>query len=507
MKILFTTLLIVITTSLYSQNIEWETNLGGSGTDSATSIQQTADNGYIIAGYSWSNDGDISENNGDDDIWIVKLDGTGSLVWETNLGGSSWDEAYSIQQTIDGGFVVAGFSWSNNGDVSENNGGYDFWIVKLDDLGSLVWETNLGGSSWEVASSIQQTIDEGYIIAGYTTSNDGDVSENNGADDFWIVKLDVNGSLVWEKSLGGSGFDNATSIQQTADGGYIVAGASNSSNGDVGGNYGNYDYWIVKLDINGTLVWENNFGGSNEDWANYIQQTTDGGYIMVGWSKSSDFDVSGNNGRRDYWVVKLDSNGVLVWEKNLGGSYDDIASSIQQTFDGGYIIAGFTSSTDGDINENNGGDDYWIVKLSATGSLIFETNLGGSGNESARSIKQTNNGEYIVLGSSNSNNGDVGGNNGVKDYWVVKLEGTLGIEDNIASKISLSPNPTTNTITIANLSQEITKIELLDMQGRIVLSKNEVINNTINISHLQSANYLVKIYVGRTIFYKKVIKK
>ena len=314
-------ILTSITLNLYAQpSVAWETNLGGSLFDQAVSIKQTVDGGYIVAGTSESNDGNVGGNNGGFDYWIVKLAVNGSLVWETNLGGSGDDFARSIQQTIDGGYIVAGFSGSDDGDVGGNNGHLDYWIVKLSTNGNLVWETNLGGSESDYASSIQQTIDGGYIVGGVSLSDDGDVSGNNGDFDYWIVKLDTNGSLVWETNLGGSGHDVYSSIQQTADSGYIVAGDSESNDGDVGGNNGLDDYWIVKLAANGSMVWETNLGGSDRDLANSTQQTIDGGYIVAGSSLSNDGDVGGNNGGSDFWITKLDSNGSLVWETNLGGS-------------------------------------------------------------------------------------------------------------------------------------------------------------------------------------------
>ncbi len=513
-KTFFVTLAIIISTNLYAQpNLEWETNLGGINSDAATSIQQTNDGGYIVAGHTASNSGDVGGNNGIKDYWIVKLDENGNLVWENNLGGSDWDWATSIKQTADGGYIIAGWSGSNDGDVGGNNGGYDYWIIKLDTNGNLVWEKNLGGNDFDIPNSIQQTTDGGYIVAGRSSSINGDVGGNNGNTDYWIVKLDTSGNIVWENNLGGSGDDIAESIQQTTDGGYIVAGYSSYGDGDVGGNNGNdgsTDYWVVKLDTSGNLVWENNFGGSNTDIAKSIQQTTDGGYIVVGYSYSNDGDVGGHNGDGDYWIVKLDASGNLVWENNLGGSDEEIAYSIQQTIDGGYIVAGETSSDDGDVGGNNdewGTPDYWIVKLDASGNLVWESNFGGTSHDAAESIQQTTNGGYIIAGYTYSINGDVGGNNGSRDYWIVKLGADLSIGDyTIDNIISLYPNPAENTFTIANLSETISKVEILDLQGRVILVISEIHNNIVDINKLQAAMYIVKVYAATNVYTQQIIK-
>ena len=293
------------------------------------------------------------------------------------IGGSGTERAESIQQTADGGYIVAGYSTSSaNGDVSgTNNGSDDFWIVKLDSNGGIVWDTLIGGIGFERAFSIQQTADGGYIVAGSSGSSaSGDVSgTSNGGQDSWIVKLDSNGGIIWDILIGGSVTERAESIQQTTDGGYIVAGFSTSSaNGDVSGmNNGGFDSWIVKLDSNGGIDWDTLIGGSSTEVARSIQQTADGGYIVAGYSSSSaSGDVSGtNNGGIDYWIVKLDSNGGIVWDTLIGGNGTEISESIQQTADGGYIVAGYsTSSANGDVSgTNNGNDDYWIVRLDSNG--------------------------------------------------------------------------------------------------------------------------------------------
>lgn len=326
--------------------------------------------------------------------------------------------ALSIQQTIDDGYIVAGYTKSNNGDLTGNNGEEDYWIVKLDELGNLQWQQNYGGSYEEVTNSIQQTADAGYIVAGWSYSNDGDALENKGLADYWILKLDELGILQWKKNYGGSGSDEAYSIQQTTDGGYIVGGSSKSDDGDVGENNGNWDYWILKIDHLGNLQWEQNYGGTALDYVYSIQQTNDGGYIVAGTSDSNDGIANENN---DYWIIKLDDLGILQWEQYYGGSNSEAPTSIQQTIDGGYIVAGWSESNNGDVAGNKGKEDYWIAKLNELGNLEWEQNYGGVDVDWANAIQQTTDGGYIVAGSSKSNNGDIGANNGNYDYWIAKL--------------------------------------------------------------------------------------
>jgi len=405
----------------YPPRIIWQKALGGSSSEEAYSIQQTRDGGYIVAGYTKSNDGDVSGNHGWKDAWIVKLDKDGNIQWQKVFGGSNEDFALSIQQTGDEGYIVAGYTKSNDGDVTVNHGGEDAWIVKLDKDGNIQWQKVLGGSSSEEAYSIQQTRDGGYIVSGYTKSNDGDISGNHGGRDAWIAKLDRDGNIQWRKILGGSDYEEANSIQQTRDGGYIVAGYTWSNDGDVTGNHGRGDAWIVKLDRDGNIQWQKALGGSDDDWANSIQQTSDGGYIVAGWTYSDDGNVSGNHGYIDAWIVKLDKDGNIQWQKVLGGSNGEIANSIQQTKDGGYIVAGYTGSNDGDVSGNHGGGDTWLVKLDGNGNIEWQKALGGSDYDIAYSIRQTSDGGYIVAGWTESNDGYVSGNHGEGDVWIVKL--------------------------------------------------------------------------------------
>ena len=235
-------------------------------------------------------------------------------------------------------------------------------------------EKSLGGTQGDYANSIQQTINGGYIVAGYTESTNGDVTGNNGiGGKYWIVKLDLLGNIQWENCYGGNGVDDgAYSIQQTSDSGFIVAGFSQSTDGEVTGNHGENDYWIIKLDTIGAIQWEKCYGGFNQDLAYSIKQTTDRGYIIAGFSYSNDDDVSGNMGIANYWIVKINSIGAIQWQKCLCGSDYENAYSIQPLINGGFIIAGVSLSSNGDVTGHHMGYDYithdstsdiWIVKL------------------------------------------------------------------------------------------------------------------------------------------------
>lgn len=475
-----------ISFSVISAQSSWQKLYGGSGDDVALSIQNTADEGYIIAGYSESNDGDVTGNNGYYDYWIVKIDGSGTIQWQKSLGGSYGDYASDIQQTTDGGYIIAGSSASDDGDVSENHGEMDYWIVKLDENGSIQWEKSLPGRGYDdEAHSIQQTTDGGYIVAGNSESNDGNYDW-----DYWIVKLDENGSILWQKFIGGSGNDNALSVQETTDGGYIIAGYSNSNDGDVTENHGDDDYWIVKLDDIGAIQWQKSFGGSGRDVAWSIRQTTDGGYIVAGESRSNDGDVVGNHGYADFWILKLDDIGSIQWQKSLGGSQWDGARDVQQTTDGGYIVAGYSNSNDGDLDGGQqGGENYWVVKLNESGTIQWQNSLDRNNSEYAYSVQQTTDGGFIVAGSSFTD-GDDPEHHGRNDYWIVKLtaDGTImGMPESQSSKINLYPNPVKDVL---HFSEEVSNIKITDVSGRMV-KEIPAFGKSVDVSGLAKGVYMI----------------
>jgi PKD repeat protein len=416
--------------------IQWQKSLGGSGNDYANSVHQTADGGYIVAGYTSSNDGDVSGNHGGTDMWVVKLDDAGNVQWQKALGGSGDDIAKYVQQTMDAGYIIAGKTYSNDGDVTGNHGNADAWVVKLDNAGNIQWQKTLGGTNNDGANSVQQLADGSYILGCFAISeNTGDIIGSHGGGECWVVSLSSVGAIQWSLCLGGQSSEYAHQVLQTADGGFVMGGFTLSVDGDVSGNNGNADYWIVKLDNIQEKVWTETYGGTGTDILTSVIPTTDGGYIATGHVFSQDGDIAGSGFHgtffNDYWVIKLDAAGVIQWKKALGGSGNDWAQSIQQTVDGGYVIFGFTTSNDGDVSGNNGYLDHWMVKLNSSGTVEWQKALGGTGQEGnnliefqadgAHSIQQTTDTGYILAGYSKSNDGDVSGNHGNFDYWVVKL--------------------------------------------------------------------------------------
>jgi uncharacterized delta-60 repeat protein len=487
--------------------LQWQKCLGGTDIDEATSIQPTPDGGYIVAGTTWSIDGDVPGNHGGDDVWVVKLSSTGNLQWQKAFGGTNYEQAYSIQTTPDGGYIVAGNATSNNGDVTGNHGGSDTWVVKISSTGSLQWQKCLGGTGNDEARSVQLTPDGGYIMAGSTQSNNGDVTGNNGNSDAWVVKLSATGSLDWQKNLGGTGTDYAQSIQLTTDGGYIVAGVTNSTNGDVTGNHGNSDAWVVKLNSTGSLQWQKCLGGTSGDYAFSIQLTPDGGYILAGETFSNDGDVTGNHGGYDAWIVKLNSTGSLEWQKALGGTVSDEARSIQITPDGSYIMAGYSYSTDGNVTGNHGSDDVWIVKLSSTGILQWQKSLGGTNYDIANSIQTTLDGGYIVAGYTHSNDYNVTGYHGGNDYWVVKLGPELFTTGFEKEAVVVYPNPAKTQLTVQNNNQTpFEKIVITDLMGKIVLTQTAP-TSQVNVATLANGMYILTAFSGEEQWVSKFVKE
>lgn len=407
-------------------NPEFNIVYGNSKSEQVFSAARSSDGAYVLAGSIKS----VNGNQGNSDAWVLKLDSRGKIIWQKTFGGSASDGANSVAATKDGGFVIAGYTYSNDGDIVGNHGNSDAWIIKLDKNGTKEWQSTLGGSASDDALSIAEIFDGGYIMAGQTQSANGDVSNNHGATDAWVVKLDKNGNKLWQKTFGGTNSEGANSIIESSEGDYMMAGWTNSNDGDVTGYHagwgmsaGNIDGWVVRISKDGNLLWNKAFGGSNNDIFNSIIQGLDKNFTIAGYTRSNySGDVGANHGGEDAWVINIEKEGKIVWRKNLGGTDSDMSYSITSTQDGGYMLAGFTASNDGDVSGNHGGEDAWVVNLDHGGNKQWQRTLGGSGNDIALAVFQRANGSYVMVGSTGSNDGDLAGQSTAGGPWIVTMK-------------------------------------------------------------------------------------
>ena len=353
-----------IFTPVFAQppEIEWTREHGGDNVDMAFSVQQTSDGGYAFAGYTTSFNADSN------DVYLGKTDSLGNLQWQQHYGGYNYEDARSVQQTSDGGYIVAGRTQSYSG-LSN-----DMYVVKTDSQGDTLWiRIYRGTNSSAAAQSVQQTDDGGYVIAGYSSLPYLD-------NEMFLVKIDSLGDTLWTRTYGGSDDRTAHCVRQTRDGGYILAG-DNHFHGGV-----EYDIYLVKTDSMGNLHWTGTYGGNDTDRARSVRQTTEGGYIIAGSTDSFGAD------RSDVYVVKTDSLGDTLWTRTFGGSDFDFAQEVQQTLDGGYIIAGSTSSY------GAGGYDLYMIKINTVGDTIWTLVYGGLYSDKGYSVDLTDDGGYIVAG-------------------------------------------------------------------------------------------------------------
>jgi hypothetical protein len=490
-------------------NIQWQKCLGGTLHEYSPWMRCTFDGGVILVSSAYSNDGNVTGNHdttgATSDIWIVKLDSLGSIQWQKCLGGSSNEYAEGVSQTSDSGFVVCGATESNDGDVTGNHGGQDVWIVKLDNIGNIQWKKCYGGSLDDGPNFIEEVNNDGYIVVGFACSNDGNVIGHHDTimpvQDVWVLKLNGIGNIDWEKCYGGTKFDFGIAVHRTLDGGYIIGSITASINGDVTGNHGLFDSWLTKVDAYGTLQWEKCYGGSGAEYGiqNVLQQN-DSGYVMLSSTTSNDGDVSGNHGSDDFWLLKVNSTGVLLWQKCLGGPNGEVSNDIENTNDGGFIICGSTSSDTGDVTGLHGmnpSTDYWVIKSDSLGNLEWQKCLGSVSNERGSSISQAYDGGYYVGGSTNTpiDTGDVTGNHGLEDVWIVKLFPTppVGILDiDNSNNLLLYPNPSMGLVTLDMSKTKISFIRIYNILGDIVFQQNEINTRdkiTVDVSKLSPGLY------------------
>ncbi|KWT94959.1 hypothetical protein [Candidatus Magnetominusculus xianensis] len=375
--------IIYLPAALYAQG--YADAIGGVFDDVAFTATATPDNGTVLGGYT------RSYGAGDRDSFIVKLDEAGLPIWKYTYGGTGDEDVQSIKATADGGLIVAGYT------TTFGAGQYDMWIMKLTSEGAIQWQKTYGGLLTEYAKSIEQTADGGYIVAGYTGSF------GDGAHDIWALRLRADGSILWQKTFGSTGLENTYAVRQTPDGGLIVAGQANNFNLDP--TSGSQNILLLKLDVSGTIQWQNAYGGPGIQTIYTIENTPEGGYIFAAYSESF------GKGDQDVWIVKTDASGSILWQKTYGGPGDDRAFSISRTQDGGYVAAGDTNSF------GAGGLDLWVFKIDGQGNILWQKTFGGGLEDSAHAYSSVirADGSIVIAGQTKSFG------EGGYDMWVIQL--------------------------------------------------------------------------------------
>jgi hypothetical protein len=406
-------LLLFYSAGLAQPAITGQKTIGGNSFDGfKVDVTVTRDGGLVVGGSSTSNkSGEKTQNfRGSTDCWVLKLKG-GKIQWDRTFGGNITENFKAVIQTSDGGYALIGESDSYISVEKDeySRGDLDYWLVKLDKDGNIQWNKTIGGFGRELIDNIVQTADGGFILAG--TSDSYPAYEKTGfprgATDYWVVKVDRNGQVLWDKTIGGSAFEFCTGLALTRDGGMIINGfsESNISGEKTENSRGGFDYWVVKLDKQGNIQWDKTIGGDGTDLNRGIYQNVDGSYVINGMSNSN---ISGeksemSRGFFDYWTVMLDKNGHLLRDKTIGGSGDDIEVwSIEKTSDGGYVFGGASNSNiSGEKSEASRGDfDYWVVKLRADLSLEWEKTIGGNNFDVVHSVREVKKDQYVIAGMS-----------------------------------------------------------------------------------------------------------
>ncbi|HNS11887.1 MAG TPA: T9SS type A sorting domain-containing protein [Bacteroidia bacterium] len=453
--------------------IEFQRSYGGSEYDRGSKAIQNSNGGFTLAGTTFSSDGQVtgshsglcSNSNVCPDFWIINTDSIGNIVWKNCFGGYQYDYCHSITPATNGASIACGYTRSDDDDISDLIGYDDAWVLMLDSLGNLVWQKCFGGSAFDEAYDIISTNDGNYMFCGSSNSIDHDLIfaqvPSSISSDIWVLKFDSLGNMLWNRAYGGTNADYGHSIVQTLDGGYAFLGVTESSDIHFNGSgfHGFMDFVLGKISSSGDFLWAKCYGGSDIDEGFALQQTPDSGFIMVGKTKSIDGQVSSNHDSifGDIWVVKTDKLGNLEWEKCLGGIFWDEGSSVIVLEDSTYLISGTVGSFDGDVTNNHGGEDHFLVKLDYTGQIIWSQCYGGYDSDQNGGIIQTETDRWVMFGSSSHNSGDVSGNHGSYDMWLLKLYEPSPIEasiilDSIDQSCTLSDSENVK-IRIANLGE------------------------------------------------------
>jgi hypothetical protein len=453
---------------------------GGNNNEAVYKILPTSDSGFIFTGHTWSNNQQVNGQHGARDIWVVKCDTAGQMEWQRCLGGTSEEGATCMFQQGNS-FVVGGFASSVDGNVTGNHGDSDFWLIKLRDDNTMQWKKCFGGTNGELMNDVIPTADGGYLMAGFTFSNDGDVSGLHGPPgnwaDVWVVKIDAQRNIQWQKCLGGTEADAAYRVIELNGGNIIIAASANSTNGDITLSRGNRDIWMIKLDAQGNLLQQKNFGGSYDEAPSDMILTSNQHLLITGYSFSADGDLTGNyfNGTtnwEDVWVFQIDTSFNLQWQKNLGGTHSDVGNRLLET-PKGYLLGAESSSVDFDRTQSFGFKDYWLVLLDTVGTILWQQSFGGNAFDFLKTMTIDYTGQLLLGGFTSSSNLCTLGN---ADIWLLKLDtavttSSLVTTANPLNNFKVGPVPFTDELTI-DLSDrmDVRKIMVHDVMGKLYFS-------------------------------------
>lgn len=503
---------------LHSQKILWDKSYGGKHAEYLMDAQPTADYGFILAGSSLSGKtgNKETENRVDLDYWLWKMDENGNLDWQKSFGGDGNDMLQSISLTNDGGFILGGTSASTASfdKQHENKGQDDFWIIKLNAKGGEEWQKTIGGNRQEKLARIISAPDGGYLVAGSSASGIGEDKKQDryGSLDYWIVKLDNKGEIEWQNTYGGTYFDELRSVITTADGGYLIGGYSNSpaSGNKSQDNIGIGDFWILKTDAKGTIEWQKTIGGDQDDQLFALEQAYDKGYIVAGNSNSGSGNAKteGNIDGTDYWVLKLDENGEILWQKTYDIGKVDILTSVIENKDHSLLLSGIAQGEKKLINPKqlikksaptntfkDGTADYVVIKTDEKGEEQWRKDAGSTGEDILKKTIETRDGGYLLAGTSYGDaNKDKSKNVGNNDFWVVKLKDEQK-PDVVKASIEAIPNPAGNyTNVIVGYDFKEGTATLVDINGR-QLQRFDIHSRTvpIDLTGLPEGIYIVNI--------------
>lgn len=421
----FSLMLLCLPASAQAPDILWEHGNGGNGDDRARDVIETPDGGFLTVGYGNSTDGDMEDQHGLDDWLAVKADAEGNPEWSKVYGGSDYDYCYAACNAFGGGYMLAGNTRSTDGDVTFNHGLTDAWLIKTDTLGNIQWQKTYGGSSYDGILDILPTTDGKYLLVCWANSSDGDVSGHHGAlySDYWLVKIDTAGAILWQHCYGSNAMDGPFSALETKNGDFVVAGYTEGFDGDVTAYHGGVtDFWVIRMDSAGNLLWEKCLGGSGEDDGYAITEGPGQGFLVAGATDSDDDMVTGFHGWEDVWVVALDSLGSLLWERTYGGTGAEEAHSVCRFDQNTFFFSGVCWGVDGDVEATYGNTDGWVVALDSTGAILWSQNYGGSDDDFLYKIRKTASGDLVMAGYSASTDFDVTPSWPGINFWTVYLD-------------------------------------------------------------------------------------